>query len=184
LRRFRFDLHHFSHRSLPNDHFAPERALQYSLWSHDELLGYTTLGTPSEDPDQQSGVFEPEPPFERIEPILRALQVAMKDFETDVPLPAPEEIVGMAREDQVRLLRAALGEHSVVRRVVESQRAVDAFALRLRDEYDREVPTQFIAIHRLPDIAGPPAPRGQGYVAEPGAPRYVIVAQMEERSAP
>jgi hypothetical protein len=159
--------------------FAPDDSLQYSLWSHDELLGYTTFGTPSADAEQQSGVFEPEPPFNRIEPILGALQRAMLEFENNAPLPAPEDLAAMSKEEQARTLRTALGGNSVVRRVVESQRAVDAFALHLRDEDDREVPTQFIAIHRLPDDA---ALRDAALPAPP--PRYMIVAQMEESPAP
>jgi hypothetical protein len=161
--------------SLPTD-----RALQYSLWSHDELLGYTTLGAPSADQEQQSGVFEPEPPFERIEPMLDALQRAMLAFEADAPLPSPDELASLSPEEQMRLLRAALGGDSVVRRVVESQRAVDAFALHLRDEHDREVPTQFITIHRVPDDAAAPGARGRSA----GPARYVIVARMEEPSSP
>jgi hypothetical protein len=158
--------------------------LQYSLWSHDQLLGYTTLGTPTDDPDQQSGVFEPEPPFERIEPMLSALQRAMSEFETDPPLPSPTELADMPAAEQIRLVRAVLGEGSVVRRVVESQRAVDAFALCLRDQHDREVPTQFIAIHRLPDDVARVPGELDATGAAPMAPRYVIVARMEERTAP
>lgn len=141
---------------------------------------------PSEDADQQSGVFEPEPPFERIEPILHALQCAMQEFESDAPLPSPEEMAVMSRDDQVRVIRAALGEHSVVRRVVESQRAVDAFALHLRDEHDREVPTQFIAIHRMPDDLGGDDARSRTAANAFGAApaRYVLVARIEERAAP
>lgn len=148
------------------------------------MLGYANLGKPSEEPDQQSGVFKPEPPFERIEPILGALQRAMTEFEADAPLPSVDELAEMPREDQVRAIRRALGEDSVVRRVVESQRAVDAFALHLRDEQDREVPTQFIAIHRLPDDVAPepaavPAPQ-----RSLGPARYVIVARLEDPPAP
>ena len=110
----------------------------------------------------------------------------MREFEADAPLPSPEELAAMPREEQVRMIRLALGEDSVVRRVVESQRAVDAFALHLRDEHDREVPTQFIAIHRLPDDV---AHEREFPISGRGAPatgpaRYVIVARMEERSAP
>jgi hypothetical protein len=123
-------------------------------------------------------VFEPEPPFTRIEPILGALQRAMFEFENDAPLPSPEDLAAMSREEQTRLMRAALGGNSVVRRVVESQRAVDAFALHLRDEHDREVPTQFITIHRLPDDAAP-----AGAVSATSPARYVIVARMEESQA-
>ena len=137
---------------------------------------------PSDEPDQQSGVFEPEPPFERIEPILGALERAMREFETDAPLPSPDELAVMTREQQIRMIRSALGGDSVVRRVVESQRAVDAFALHLRDEHDREVPTQFIAIHRLPDDMARPAAAPTGS-ARPGHARYVLVARMEERPA-
>jgi len=147
------------------------------------LLGHTNLGTPSDDPDQQSGMFEPEPPFERIEPILGALDRAMREFETDAPLPAPDELAAMTREEQARMIRSALGGDSVVRRVVESQRAVDAFALHLRDEHDREVPTQFIAIHRLPDHAAHARDSSNGASISARA-RYVLVARMEERSAP
>ena len=147
------------------------------------MLGYTNLGMPSDDPEQQSGVFEPEPPFERIEPILGALERAMRDFEADAPLPAPDELAALTREEQIRMIRAALGGDSVVRRVVESQRAVDAFALHLRDEQDREVPTQFIAIHRLPDdVAG--APNFANDAATCGGARFVLVARLVERSAP
>ena len=162
--------------------FALDAPLQYSLWSRDELLGYATLGPPSDDPEQQSGMFEPEPPFERIEPHLSALQRAMLEFESDAPLPSPEDLATMSKEDQVRLMRAALGGNSVVRRVVESQRAVDAFALQLRDEQDREVPTQFIAIHRLPDDAAPPLALAGAPAPAPPA-RYMIVARMEESQA-
>ncbi len=137
---------------------------------------------PSDEPDQQSGVFEPEPPFERIEPILGALERAMREFEADAPLPSPDELAAMTREQQIRMIRSALGGDSVVRRVVESQRAVDAFALHLRDEHDREVPTQFIAIHRLPDDVVRPAAPASGS-ARPGHARYVLVARMEERPA-
>ncbi len=135
---------------------------------------------PSDDLDQQSGVFEPEPPFERIEPILGALERAMREFEADAPLPTPDELATMTREEQVRMIRSALGSDSVVRRVVESQRAVDAFALHLRDEEDREVPTQFIAIHRLPDDVARGRDRSPGASISPRA-RYVLVARMEER---
>ncbi|MDE3150896.1 MAG: hypothetical protein KGL93_01480 [Gemmatimonadota bacterium] len=175
-----------AHRALFTPALCAGTGLQYSLWSHDELLGYTNLSMPSEDPDQQSGVFEPEPPFERIEPILDALQRAMQEFESDAPLPSPEEMAAMSRDDQIRVIRAALGEHSVVRRVVESQRAVDAFALHLRDEHDREVPTQFIAIHRIPDdLGGDAGPLRAATDALGAAPaRYVLVARMEERAAP
>lgn len=159
---------------------APGHDLQYTLWSHDELLGYTDLGVPGDDSDQQSGLFQPEPPFERIEPILSALQSAMSDFVADAPLPAPDELAGIPKSEQFRLLRQALGRNSTVRRVVESQRAVDAFALHLRDDRDREVPTQFITIHRLPaDLA-------VGDDEAPGphsAARYVIVARMDAESA-
>jgi hypothetical protein len=165
-------------RDSPPLFFAPDDSLQYSRWSHDELLGSTTFGTPSADEEQQSGMFEPEPPFNRIEPILGALQRAMLEFENDAPLPPPEDLATMSREEQTRLMRAALGGNSVVRRVVESQRAVDAFALHLRDEHDREVPTQFIAIHRLPDDAAP-----DGSTAPAPTARYVIVARMEESQA-
>lgn len=137
---------------------------------------------PSDEPDQQSGVFEPEPPFERIEPILGALERAMREFEADAPLPSPDELAVMTREQQIRMIRSALGGDSVVRRVVESQRAVDAFALHLRDEHDREVPTQFIAIHRLPDDMARPSALPAGS-ARSGHARYVLVARMEERSA-
>ena len=146
------------------------------------MLGYTNLGTPSDDPDQQSGVFEPEPPFERIEPILGALDQAMREFETDAPLPTPDELAAMTREEQVRTIRSALSGDSVVRRVVESQRAVDAFALHLRDEQDRVVPTQFIAIHRLGDDAD----RTRNFPGGPAVPsraRYLLVARMEHGPA-
>jgi hypothetical protein len=133
---------------------------------------------PGSDPGEQSGIFEPEPPFERIEPILTALQHAMREFETDAPLPAPELLAALTREEQVRLIRASLGAGSSVRRVVESQRAVDAFALHLRDEHDREVPTQFITIHSV--SADGPTPMTPG--ATPRQVRYVIVAQLEERA--
>ncbi len=134
---------------------------------------------PSDDPGEQSGIFEPEPPFERIEPILTALQHAMNEFEADAPLPAPELLAALSREEQVRLIRASLGAGSSVRRVVESQRAVDAFALHLRDEQDREVPTQFISIHRVNDDRPTSVTSG----AARRTARYVIVAQLEERAA-
>lgn len=159
---------------------ALDRPLQYSLWSHDERLGYTKLGARSDDPAEQRGVFEPEPPFERIEPLLGALQRAMFEFENDTPLPSPEDLAMLSTEDRARLMRAALGGNSVVRRVVESQRAVDAVALHLRDEHDREVPTQFISIHRLPDDLAVVGAEGQ---ATPPA-RYVIVAQLEAAPTP
>ncbi|HET7631341.1 MAG TPA: hypothetical protein VFK16_03405 [Gemmatimonadaceae bacterium] len=126
-------------------------------------------------------MFEPEPPFDRVEPILGALQRAMLEFETDAPLPSPSELAAMPRAEQVRLIRATLGDHSVVRRLVESQRAVDAFALHLRDEHDREVPTEFIAIHRLPGNGLPEAPGAAAGAApdRPANPRYVIVTRME-----
>jgi hypothetical protein len=127
-------------------------------------------------------VFEPEPPFERIEPLLGALERAMREFEADAPLPSPDDLAAMTREEQIRMIRSALGGDSVVRRVVESQRAVDAFALHLRDEYDREVPTQFIAIHRMPDEGAREAAVGHG-VGATGPARYVLVARMEEPSA-
>jgi hypothetical protein len=159
---------------------APGPVLQYTLWSHDELLGRTDLGAPGDDSDQQTGVFQPEPPFERIEPLLSALQSAMSEFVTDAPLPAPDELAGIPKAEQLRLLRQALGRNSTVRRVVETQRAVDAFALHLRDEHDREVPTQFITIHRLPaDVAA----GGDHAPGQPSAPRYVIVARMDAESA-
>lgn len=160
--------------------FAPDRALQYSLWSHDELLGYTTLGAPSDDSEQQRGLLEPEPPFQRIAPLLGALQDAMLEFENDAPLPSPEDLATLSQEDRARLMRAALGGNSVVRRVVESQRAVDAVALHLRDEHDRQVPTQFITIHRLPDDL---ALVGDAARTSPPA-RYMIVAQIEASPAP
>ena len=106
----------------------------------------------------------------------------MREFEADAPLPTPDELATMTREEQVRMIRSALGADSVVRRVVESQRAVDAFALHLRDEQDREVPTQFIAIHRLPDDVG----RDRGFsngASTSGRARYVLVARMEDRPA-
>ncbi len=146
------------------------------------MLGYTNLGTPSDDPEQQSGVFEPEPPFERIEPILGALERAMREFEADAPLPTPDELAALTREEQIRMIRSALGGDSVVRRVVESQRAVDAFALHLRDEHDREVPTQFIAIHRLPDDMAREPDFANG-ASTCGRARYVLVARLEERPA-
>jgi hypothetical protein len=139
------------------------------------LLGHADLRTPGDDTDQQSGIFEPEPPFERIEPILVALERAMLEFEEDAPLPAPEEMAALPRSEQVRIIRDALGADSTVRRIVESQRAVDAFALHLRDEQDREVPTQFITVHRLPDDV--PIGNGAGTRARPA--RYVMVARME-----
>lgn len=160
-------------------HPGPDPPLQYSLWSHDELLGYTSLGMTGADPGEQSGIFEPEPPFQRIEPIVTALQHAMNEFEVDAPLPAPELLAALSREEQVKLIRASLGAGSSVRRVVESQRAVDAFALHLRDEHDREVPTQFITIHCLSDEG----PRAVTAGAPPRSARYVIVAQLEERAA-
>ena len=64
-------------------------------------------------------MFEPEPPFDRIEPILGALERAMREFEADDPFPAPDELAVMTREQQVRMIRSALGGDSVVRRVVE-----------------------------------------------------------------
>ncbi len=148
------------------------------------MLGYTNLGTPSDDPDQQSGVFKPEPPFERIEPILGALQRAMTEFEADAALPSADQLAGMPREEQIRAIRRALGGDSVVRRVVESQRAVDAFALHLRDEQDREVPTQFIAIHRLPDDVPRPRPQDESVPGSLAPARYVIVARLEEPTTP
>ncbi len=142
------------------------------------MLGHTNLGMTG-TAGEQSGIFEPEPPFERIEPILSALQRAMNEFEADAPLPAPELLATLSRDEQVRILRASLGAGSSVRRVVESQRAVDAFALHLRDEHDREVPTQFITVHRMTDDK----PIAAGTGAPPRPPRYVIVAQLEERAA-
>ena len=106
----------------------------------------------------------------------------MIEFETDAPFPPPDELAAMPRAEQIRLIREALGGDSTVRRVVESQRAVDAFALHLRDEHDREVPTQFITVHRLPDdvsIGGAPEPAG----TPPRPARYVMVARMEGPSA-
>ncbi len=103
----------------------------------------------------------------------------MLDFEDDAPLPSPDEMAVLPRDTQVRLIREALGAGSSVRRVVESQRAVDAFALHLRDEHDREVPTQFITVHRVPDdvaVGTGPAPVGTA----PRPARYVMVARMQE----
>jgi hypothetical protein len=165
----------------PPSPFAPGPALHYSLWSHDELLGHADLRTPGDDTDQQSGIFEPEPPFERIEPILSALERAMLEFEADAPLPPPDELAALPRAAQVRLMREALGAGSTVRRIVESQRAVDAFALHLRDEHDREVPTQFITVHRLPDDASIGGAISAGTARRPA--RYLMVARMEERPA-
>ncbi|HEY5219727.1 MAG TPA: hypothetical protein VIJ16_07950 [Gemmatimonadaceae bacterium] len=106
----------------------------------------------------------------------------MTEFAVDAPLPAPEDLAEMSREEQLQVIRAALGTDSSARRMVESQRAVDAFALRLRDEQDREVPTQFITVHRLPDDAAA-AERDDVRPIAPGAPRYVIVACLEETGA-
>ncbi len=106
----------------------------------------------------------------------------MSEFEADAPLPPPDELAAMPRAAQIRLIREALGAHSTVRRMVESQRAVDAFALHLRDEQDREVPTQFITVHRLPDDVAIVGPTGAaGTVPRPA--RYVMVARMEEPPA-
>jgi len=115
----------------------------------------------------------------KIEPILTALQHAMNAFEADAPLPAPELLASLSREEQLKLIRASLGAGSSVRRVVESQRAVDAFALHLRDEQDREVPTQFITVHRVSDDV----PVALASDAAPVPARYVIVAQLEQRAA-
>lgn len=166
-------------RCSPLPPLAPGRALHYSLWSHDELLGHADLRRPGDGTADQSGIFEPEPPFERVAPILRALERAMLEFEADAPLPPPDEMAALPRDTQARLIREALGAGSSVRRVVESQRAVDAFALHLRDEHDREVPTQFISVHRLPDDVG--VDNGPAPVGTPPSPaRYVMVARMEE----
>ncbi|MDE3054018.1 MAG: hypothetical protein KGL38_13450 [Gemmatimonadota bacterium] len=105
----------------------------------------------------------------------------MLDFEADAPLPSPDEMAALPRDTQARLIREALGAGSSVRRFVESQRAVDAFALHLRDEHDREVPTQFITVHRLPDDVASGGPALVGTAPRPA--RYVMVTRMEEPPA-
>jgi hypothetical protein len=165
-------------------------AMQYTLMSHGEVLGYTGPTFPPDDVPSGAGVWYlvPTAAFDLVEPVIAELTAPPALSLVEDVIPTRDAYLHPARSEHeaqmARLVHEAVRIHHF-RLVLERYEKLD---LELRDRTGRRVPTttllvskQLVSAAALHACVETEEPR-EGHWADAEEPCYVLMARLASTS--